>query len=290
MPIRWHLVDPDLLRQAIVSTATALDYNPRLVEKDYFASVVLEQLSTSGAGITFKGGTSLSKIHANFHRLSEDLDFTVSTLPGSTPASRRTAIAGAKRALKDLPDALDGFRLLDPLRGANNSSQYNGAVGYESLIDGHTEAIRIEISVSEPTLLPVETGSATTAVLHPITGEPLVPGFEVEALGYDETMAEKARAALCRREVAIRDYFDLDHAVRAGRLDPFDPAFLDLLRRKLQAPRTGDVDVSERRQEDLRRQLDTQLLPVLRDSDFRQFDLMRAVDTVRAVARELERA
>jgi len=102
-------------------------------------------------------------------------------------------------------------------------------------------------------------------------------------------MAEKVRAALCRRDVAIRDYFDVDHEVHSGKLDPFDPAFLDLVRRKLAAPRTGPVDVSDARDADLRRQLDAQLLPVLRERDFVQFDLERAVSTLRRIARELTR-
>lgn len=122
--------------------------------------------------------------------------------------------------------------------------------------------------MSEPTLLPVAAGAAHTAVLNPVTSEPLIPPFTVEALSYREAMAEKVRAALCRREVAIRDYFDVDHAVRTRELDPFDPLFLDLLRRKIAAPRTRAVDVSDERVHDLRRQLDAQLLPVLRERDF----------------------
>lgn len=289
MPIRWHVDDPDLLREAIVSTATEMNYNPRLVEKDYFCSVLLERLSTSKAGITFKGGTCLSKIHGNLYRLSEDLDYTISTLPGATRTDRRRGVEAAKAAFAALPDALPGFTVLESLRGANNSSQYNGAVGYQSLVDGHREPIRVEISVSEPTLLAVEAGRARTAVLNPLTGRPLIPPFTVETLSYDEAIAEKVRAALCRRDVAIRDYFDVDHAVHSGKLDPFDPAFLNLVRRKIAAPRTGPVDVSDARVADLHRQLDAQLLPVLRERDFAQFDLERAMSTARGIAQKVAR-
>ena len=77
MPIRLHINDPDLLRQAIDFTARETGFIPRLVEKDYFCSVVLEYLAASGAGLTFKGGTCLSKIHSSLYRLSEDLDFSL---------------------------------------------------------------------------------------------------------------------------------------------------------------------------------------------------------------------
>jgi hypothetical protein len=100
-------------------------------------------------------------------------------------------------------------------------------------------------------------------------------------------MAEKLRAALCRREVAIRDFFDLDHAVHQAGLDTCDPRLLELTRRKLEIPGTGPVDVAPHRLEQLQRQLEEQLRPVLRAQEFAQFDLERAIETVLAVAREV---
>lgn len=88
MPIRLHAEDPGLLREAIRFTSATRGFIPRLIEKDYFCSVVLEYLAASGADLTFKGGTCLSKIHSSFYRLSEDLDFSIATAPGSSRASR----------------------------------------------------------------------------------------------------------------------------------------------------------------------------------------------------------
>ena len=130
--------------------------------------------------------------------------------------------------------------------------------------------------------------AATTALLNPITGQALVETYPVACLSYAEAMAEKLRAALCRREVAIRDFFDVDHAVRGG-FDPLEPEFLGLLKRKLEIPRTGPADVSDARMAALRPQLDAQLRPVLREQEFSQFDLQRAVEAVRRVAEELTR-
>ena len=55
MPIRLHVDDPALLREAIRFTPAETNFIPRLIEKDYFCSVVLEYLAASGAGLTFKG-------------------------------------------------------------------------------------------------------------------------------------------------------------------------------------------------------------------------------------------
>ncbi len=289
MPIRLHADDPDLLRQAIGFTARETGFALRLVEKDYYCSVVLEYLAASGAGLTFKGGTCISKVHADLYRLSEDLDFSISTPLDSTRADRSRSADRLKGAVDSLPDTLPGFRILDPLRGANNSTQYNARVGYESLLDGHLEPVSIEVGVREPTMLDAYDGAAGTLVLDPLTGKALVETYRVACLSCEEAMAEKVRAALCRREVAIRDWFDVDHAVHAGILKPGKAEFVDLLRRKLAIPGTGAIDISADRMAQLRRQVDGQLRPVLRQREFARFDLDRAIATVRRVAEELAR-
>ena len=100
-------------------------------------------------------------------------------------------------------------------------------------------------------------------------------------------MAEKLRAALSRPEVAIRDFFDIDHAVRVTGLDVTGREFIRLLRAKLAVPGTGAVDVSLGRLADLRSQVDAQLRPVLRAREFDLFDLDRAFEIVRGVAEGL---
>lgn len=130
-------------------------------------------------------------------------------------------------------------------------------------------------------------GASKTALLNPIGGQVLVDTYPVVSLSYPEAMAEKVRAALCRSEVAIRDFFDVDHAVRNTGLNTLEPAFVELLRRKIAIPRTGPMDVSAGRMEQLRRQLEAQLRPVLREEEYGRFELDRAIATVRAVAQVL---
>jgi hypothetical protein len=97
-------------------------------------------------------------------------------------------------------------------------------------------------------------------------------------------MAEKFRAALSRREAAIRDFFDIDYAVRMLGLRPRDAAFIKLVRQKLDVPGNDPVDVSRVRLKTLRQQLEPRLKPVLRAKDFAEFDLDRAFDIVADVA------
>jgi len=95
-----------------------------------------------------------------------------------------------------------------------------------------------------------------------------------------EAFAEKFRAALSRREVTIRDFYDIDYAVRRLELRPQDPALIEMVRQKLAIPGNEPADVSENRLAVLRQQLESQLKPVLRSKDFAEFDLERAIRIV----------
>jgi predicted nucleotidyltransferase component of viral defense system len=287
MPIRWHESSAEDLREAIRFTGEETGFAPRLIEKDYFCSVILEALAESVAPLVFKGGTCLAKVHSGFFWLSEDLDFSIPTAPDSTRGVRSRAIAPVKAIVDRLPTRIPGFELLVPLEGHNASTQYNATFGYHSLLAPRTETIGIEIGLREPTVTPPERLPVRTLVLHWVQGGPLLETFPALCLTYIEAMAEKLRAALSRQEVAIRDFFDIDHAVRVKGLDVTGAVLVRLLRAKLAVPGTGAVNVSPERLDDLRQQLDAHMRPVLRPREFEMFDVDRAFGIVRGVAEGL---
>jgi predicted nucleotidyltransferase component of viral defense system len=287
MPIRWHEEAPEELREAIRFTGEETGFAPRLIEKDYFCSVILEALAEADVPLVFKGGTCLAKVHSGFFRLSEDLDFSIPTAPDSTRGVRSRAIAPVKAIVDGLPNRVPGFELRVPLQGHNASTQYNATLGYRSLLAPRTETIAIEIGLREPTLTPPERFQVHTVLLHWVQGGALIETFPARCLTYAEAMAEKLRAALSRQEVAIRDFFDIDHAVRVAGLDVTGAELVRLLRAKLAVPGTGAVNVSPERLDDLRQQVDAQLRPVLRPPEFDLFDVDRAFGIVRGVAEGL---
>ncbi len=287
MAIRLHREDPRLFLEAIRFTAAETGFIPRLIEKDYFCSVVLEDLATLNSPLTFKGGTLLAKVHSGFYRLSEDLDFSISMPPGSTKKSRSEAMAPLKTALNSLTDRLPELRIETALTGSNGSMQYNAIVSYPSALADQRETIKVEIGLREEIMTQIHSGRSRTLLLNPVRGAALIPAFRIASLSYQEAMAEKLRAALCRREVAIRDFFDIDHAVRNGGFNALDRDLLDLLKRKVDVPGTGPIDVSPQRREQLAAQLEAQLRPVLRGAEFEAFDLSRAFATVVKVAESI---
>ncbi|MGH2620826.1 MAG: nucleotidyl transferase AbiEii/AbiGii toxin family protein [Anaerolineales bacterium] len=111
----------------------------------------------------------------------------------------------------------------------------------------------------------------------------------IECLSWEEAMAEKFRAALSRQDVAVRDFYDIDHAVHRLGFPVLGPRFLELVRSKLAVPGNESIDVSPGRLNNLRLQVDPELRPVLRAQDFAEFNLERAFAKVVQVAAALER-
>ncbi len=278
--------DPPLFREAINLTVARTGFNARLIERDYFCTLLLAYFARYGGDtLVFKGGTCLAKVHAGFYRLSEDLDFTIPLPAAANRAVRRQAATKIKNAVHGIADYLSGFVATGPLKGANHSTQYNGFIRYKSPTSGQDEDVLIEASVREPLLLPVKDAPVKTLLLDPLTGDAAVSAIPVRCIAMKEALAEKFRAAMSRKDVAIRDFFDLDYASQHLGLDPTDPELVELVQRKLAVPGNLPVDVSPERFALLERQLDARLKAVLRDREFAEFDLRRAFNMVVAIAK-----
>jgi hypothetical protein len=174
------------------------------------------------------------------------------------------------------------------MTGANVSTQYVAVVAYPSFLTGEEETIKIEVGLREPLLIPPESMPVGTLLLDPVSNTPMVPPVTVPSIARLEAYAEKFRAALSRRDVAIRDFFDIDHAVRNRRLQADDEDLIRLVRNKLDVPGNEPVNVAPQRLARLQLQLEPQLKPVLREKDFREFDLARAFRVVSEMAKPLD--
>ncbi len=281
--LRLH-EDPALFREALTFTAAETRFPPRLIEKDYFCTLLLQHMALADSSLVFRGGTCLAKVHAGFYRLSEDLDFVIPTPIDSSRAERRRCAADSKGAFARVAKLPLSLRVIVPLVGANDSSQYNGVIGYTSLLGSQEETLKIEVGLREPLVTPAVRGEVQTLLLNPLSGDSMVAALIVPCVSRDEAFSEKLRAALSRREAAIRDFYDIDHAVRRLGLDVRQPALLELVRAKLAVPGNEPIDVSDARLAELHPQLESQLKPVLRPQDFADFNLERAFATVADVA------
>ena len=235
--------DGELFREAVNFTASETGFLPRLIEKDYFCTVLLRYVASGEDTLVFKGGTCLAKVHAGFYRLSEDMDFVISTPFTATRTERSRRVSRRKALIARITDQPFDFRLVEPLTGANDSTQYNATIGYSSLLNRQKETLKIEVGLREPLLTSTSFSTARTILLSPLSGKPAVPDIRVCTISYIEAMSEKFRAALSRREVAIRDFYDIDYAVNRSGFDPFDSKLMSLIRQKLVVPGNDPFDV-----------------------------------------------
>lgn len=137
--------ETDLFEDAISAAAEHFGMRPAFVEKDYWVTFALKNLSRSPEAQTtvFKGGTSLSKVFDSINRFSEDVDLAIISELGQPQSS-------IKRQLKAVETAASqGLALLtDPpsvKKGKNRFSCYE----YPHRKDGYSITkpyIRLEIS------------------------------------------------------------------------------------------------------------------------------------------------
>lgn len=273
-------------RDALTYTEAGSEFSARLIEKDYYCSLVLQDLAALfEQGLVFKGGTCLSKVHAEFFRLSEDLDFAISLRPDAARSERRRMVTPVREHLVLLPSRFSCFEVMDAITGHDNSRQYSGRLAYRSVLTGERDFIKIDVSLREETVLQTEVLAARTLLRDPHVDKPALALVSVRTLGVLEVYAEKIRAALTRRDPAIRDFFDIHHAVGKPPFDPRSQALLEVVAKKLAVRGNDPVDLSPEKRLALEGQLETQLRPVLRDRDYRAFDL----PSVFAVLEEMSR-
>jgi len=282
-----HDTDPDIFREALAYSEATTGFTATLIEKDYYCSLILQYFFNSDTSLVFKGGTCLSKVYSDFYRLSEDLDLIIPVVADTSRYQSRAEMDPVKRVFEKLPTIVPGIAILEAFEGHNESRQYIGYLEYQSAVIEKQEKIKVEVGLREPLLSRVESKTARTLVVNPFSHQPLLPIFTVRAMAIREAYAEKLRAAMTRKDPAIRDFFDLFYAVREIGLDSQEPDFLSMVRAKLKVPGNAPVDVSAERKLELDRQLEGQLKPVLRPADFARFNFDEAFKLVCNIAKTL---
>lgn len=198
-----------------------------LLEKDFVLNLLLHELK--GEEYAFKGGTCLSKVYLNYHRISEDLDFTFAN------QERFRGMSG-KRIRKECSELITAFgkRLESAAKehgldfrlekgnkkyveiGSNNRLA-TFKVWYTSALTGRESFVKVQVNYYELTLYPIhrKTVKPMEVNLSPTEKkyfEELLDFYTpVEFPVYDarEIACEKLRALLTRVGVKSRDVADL---------------------------------------------------------------------------------
>ena len=218
------------LRTRLLEARQQLGLQSYVIERDYLLSWVLAGISEVpdlGGTLVFKGGTALKKCYFGGYRFSEDLDF--SALEGVPQGDAMERLVGqacdaAKRLLDEYAPvdfSCERYTERDPHPGGQE------AFTIRARLPGHARmdtAVKVEITVDEPILWPVE----HRTVIHEY-GEPLAARLQVYSL--EEVVAEKLRAILQQLNrlesgrwirTRARDYYDLWRVLGAyqANMDP----------------------------------------------------------------------
>jgi predicted nucleotidyltransferase component of viral defense system len=286
------LIDKDKLKDIIPAIAAEHRFRQAIVEKDYYLTIILNSIASSLSGdIVFKGGTLLNKIHLNYHRLSGDLDFSYCGEKDLTARSDRSA------AIAPIKEKMPGFLASLGLRsdkpkgeGFNSSKQYVFNVLYPSVVTGKDGNIKIEVSLRQK----LYDRPVLNVIRHfykdPFTGQNLIPEHKILSLSLDEAVAEKLKAAITRKDPAIRDYYDLWHIAEA-KFDFHNGHFKKIFKQKLADEEyLGDYrdkfGLSDDKIDLLERQIETDLIPVIRIDE--AFDLGGVFDRFNVILGEIK--
>jgi len=282
--------DPIYFREAVISMAQRSGFLSSMIEKDYYCSLILDYLyQDPKTNLVFKGGTCLSKVYVDFYRMSEDLDFVIPAKPEISRKDRSRLIRSIKEQLADIIETNKCFNIYEQFRGFNESKQYIGTLSYHSIVEPEKKPgkVKIEVGMREELLRDAIWQDTSTLLIDPFSERKVIPEFKTQCLSLEELFAEKFRAALTRKEPAIRDYFDIFYALRNLDIDFENDNFLRLVKKKLSVPGNNSISINKIRKKQLQDQIKTELKPVLRDLDFKQFDFELAYDLVERVAQKL---
>ena len=182
-----------------------------------------------------------------------------------------------------MPDFLKALQLTSDKpegEGFDNSKQYVFKVKYPSVLTEKDDIIKIEISLRQPPLdKPVH-----TEIKHfyqdPFTGKDLFPSGKILSLSWNEAVAEKLKAAISRKDVVIRDYYDLWYISEFG-FDFYDKNFIQIFKGKVidegyAGNYKENFGLSADKLSFLRKQIDVLLKPVIRSGE--EFDLDKVLE------------
>jgi len=207
------------LREEIRRLSIETKFSPRLLEKDYHLTRILHKISEKRIeNFVFKGGTCLNKCYLGFYRLSEDLDFIFNRgVKGLSKTQIKKILDNLRRTIFEILNELGletnkelgkGWKML-------TSKEEPKIVGleirttYKSLLDNSNQTIKIEISFRNKLINPAKIRPIHHEFINAL-GEPILKeDVKIEAIDLAENFAEKFRAIVTRKNMAIRDIYDI---------------------------------------------------------------------------------
>lgn len=230
------------LKDILNRISVKLRFNQKLLEKDYHLTKILQRIANEKIEkLVFKGGTYLNKCYLGFYRLSDDLDFVYNKdLKGISKTQVKKVLLTLKSKLFNLIKELDlkinnelgkGWKLIT----SDSEQKFIGLeiiVFYNSIIDNSKQQIKIEISYRNKLKLKTNF-KIIKHEFYDELNEPLLPiNIKIESISLKENYAEKFRALVTRKNIAVRDLYDI-YYISKNKKVLFDNSLINLILKKI---------------------------------------------------------
>jgi predicted nucleotidyltransferase component of viral defense system len=266
--------------------ANKLQFQPVFIEKDYYLTLILSKIEDLSADLVFKGGSCLNKVYFDYHRLSEDLDFTLMyKLP--TKQEKKDGIFPRKIALREIESKMPAFAEQFSLKFINllkqdGSRQHNYELSYNSVFENKENIIKVEIRARENNLISKSNAEiAKHKFIDPFDNKPLIDYPRVKVYPLKEIIADKTAATINRN--VPRDIYDVFCALKKG-FNFEDKEFIQLFKAKLTDDKNdtnlskykSNLNKTDEEIKKLKESVSTELLPMLQ-IDQKQFSIDEAL-------------
>lgn len=197
--------DRPLFEQTIIRTSDETGIDPSIIEKDYYVTLFLKELSKQEPNIVFKGGTSLSKCFNLIKRFSEDIDLNLSSGKATAPTE------GERKKFKELIEDTansQGMILLNPEEIGSKRKFNRYRFEYESLFGSRflKQHLIVETATSIRSFPVVNTNASSYlySFLSSHGYEKIIKEHQMEPFAIKTQSAERT---LLDKAFALGDYY-----------------------------------------------------------------------------------
>jgi predicted nucleotidyltransferase component of viral defense system len=291
-----HTNSEDFIK-IINSTAMQTGFLPTMLEKDYYLTLVLSKIGELSQNLVFKGGTCLNKVYFDYHRLSEDLDFSLEFRQPTKP-EKKSGVSLRKTILRQIETDISKFaeslnlKFIE-LKKQDGSRQHNYQLGFISAITQKLETIKFEIRARENAIIskPV-IKEVKHKFINKFTQEPLIEFPKIKVYTLKELLADKLAA--CINRYVPRDFYDINFAIDS-KFKFNDKEFIDLFKAKLQND-GNEIDIKKYKEnlgltqgiiKSVQEKISAELHPVLSLQEQKKFNLSGVLKKINLTIIEL---
>lgn len=195
--------DKELFEQLLLKASKELGIKAEIIEKDYYVTLFLKELTTILPDIIFKGGTSLSKCYHLIDRFSEDIDLNIETETKPSESRRKQLKRSIVRVIEKL-----NFTLTNPDNVKSRRDYNRYIIDYPSVLGASylKEMLIVETAIYQRAY-PVVRKQAGCLIFDYLSANGFKDFIDKYALEPFEINVQSAERTMIDKLYALADYY-----------------------------------------------------------------------------------